>query len=45
MIENGVRLADLECGISGTTYESNVLFPLRFMVDCKVGVGARAAAG
>lgn len=41
LLESGVRLHEMqECGIGGTTYESNVLFPLRFMVDCKVRAGA-----
>jgi DNA polymerase delta subunit 1 len=36
MIEGGISLSWLGCQLRGVTYESNVLYPLRFMVDCSV---------
>lgn len=37
LLESGLKLANIGEEVRCTTYESNVLFTLRFMVDCKVG--------
>lgn len=34
MIEGGIQLPWLNRRLGGVTYESNVLYPLRFMIDC-----------
>ncbi len=36
MLENGINVDSLQRHMAFTTYESGVLFALRFMIDCSI---------